>query len=119
MNVEELLDRVADDGRGAGRSFGPPFEKDGCLVIPVAFVVSGGGGGRGERNPDGPEGPPARSTGWGGGFGSVSWPLGAYVVKDGQVRWLPAVDVTRLVMAGAALVRALMRRRRHQLGSGR
>jgi len=36
-------------------------------------------------------------------------PTGAYVVKGGQVRWVPAVDVTMAVFASLALVRVLAR----------
>ncbi|MGH2795797.1 MAG: hypothetical protein ACRDKG_16010 [Actinomycetota bacterium] len=30
-------------------------------------------------------------------------PVGAYVIRGDQVTWQPAVDVTRLVTAGAAV----------------
>jgi len=36
-------------------------------------------------------------------------PAGTYVVKDGQVRWVPAVDVTIVVLASVSLVRVLAR----------
>ena len=36
-------------------------------------------------------------------------PAGTYVVKDGQVRWVPAVDVTVVVLASVSLVRVLAR----------
>lgn len=54
----------------------------------------------------------------GGGFGGLVLPAGAYVVKDGQVRWVSAVDVTIVVLASLSLVRVLARswsrrRRRH------
>ena len=45
----------------------------------------------------------------GGGFGGVVLPSGAYVVRDGQVRWVPAVDVTLAVLASLSLVRMLVR----------
>jgi len=38
-------------------------------------------------------------------------PSGAYVVKEGQVRWVPAVDATILVLASLTLVRVLTRTR--------
>jgi hypothetical protein len=56
----------------------------------------------------------------GGGFGGLVLPAGAYVVKDGQVRWVPAVDVTIAVLASVSLVRALARtwaRSRHRVRS--
>ena len=36
-------------------------------------------------------------------------PSGAYVVKGDQVRWVPAVDVTIVVVASLSLVRVLAR----------
>jgi hypothetical protein len=54
----------------------------------------------------------------GGGFGGLVLPSGAYVVKGDQVRWVPAIDTTIVVLASLTLVRALARtwirrRRRH------
>src|SRR2546422_6290994 len=113
MDVQELMSR-ASDSIGTGRSFGPAYEKDGLLIIPVAWVAGGGGGGSGEAprakgasetaTPDGDaKSKGERQIGSGGGFGAVSWPLGVYVVKEGQVRWVPAIDATRLLLAGVAL----------------
>jgi hypothetical protein len=40
-------------------------------------------------------------------------PAGAYVIKDGTVRWRPAVDVNRLlVTAGAVVIAYLLARAR-------
>jgi uncharacterized spore protein YtfJ len=55
----------------------------------------------------------------GGGFGGLVMPTGAYVVKGDQVRWVPAVDVTIVVLASLSLVRILARawsRRRRNHG---
>ncbi len=55
----------------------------------------------------------------GGGFGGLVMPTGAYVVKGDQVRWVPAVDVTIVVLASLSLVRVLARvwsRRRRNHG---
>jgi uncharacterized spore protein YtfJ len=92
----------ANEGMQAGRSFGPVIEAEGCTVIPVAFTAGGGGGG---------DAPTEGGTSSGGGFGGASWPLGVYVIKDGQARWVPAVDATRVVLGAFALARALMRTR--------
>jgi uncharacterized spore protein YtfJ len=51
---------------------------------------------------------PAR-TDVGGGFGGLVWPAGVYVVKGGQVRWVPAVDVTIVALVSLSLVRVLAR----------
>jgi len=101
MSVESLLAK-ASEGMHAGRSFGPVIEGDGCLIVPVAFTAGGGGGGEG-TNEVGP--------GSGGGFGSISWPLGVYVVKDGRARWVPALDATRVALGALALVRVIVRLR--------
>jgi hypothetical protein len=113
LDVPELLERVGESITGH-KSFGPTFEKDGILVIPVAYVFGGGGGGEGEEPPKPGEGEVPKK-GIGSGYGLVSWPVGAYVVQNGQVRWVPAVDPAVMVGAGAfalaVVIRALRRRR--------
>jgi len=61
----------------------------------------------------------AGRTDAGGGFGGLVMPTGAYVVKGDQVRWVPAVDATIVVLASLSLVRVLARawsRRRRSHG---
>ena len=41
MDVEKLLARTADNV-SVRRAFGPAYEKDGLLIIPVAVVAGGG-----------------------------------------------------------------------------
>ena len=112
-DVPALIGRIGDSISGH-KSFGPAFEKDGILVIPVAYVFGGGGGGEGEEppKPDGAE----PKKGAGGGYGLVTWPIGAYVVQDGQVRWMPVIDpalvMTTGALAFAVLIRSLRRKRR-------
>jgi hypothetical protein len=102
------------------------YEKDGMLIIPVALVAGGGGGGTarsrrddsaarpgappgaGQAGPGPAPGDPGRADA-GGGFGGLLLPSGAYVVKADQVRWVPAVDVTIVVVASLSLVRVLAR----------
>ena len=48
-------------------------------------------------------------TDTGAGCGGLVLPVGAYVVKDGQVRWVSAVDMTIAVLASLSLVRVLAR----------
>jgi uncharacterized spore protein YtfJ len=109
VDVERLLSRLGDE-LSVGRAFGPAIERDGTLIIPVAWVAGGGGGGAGEGGPNGPE-DSGSGSGSGGGFGGVTWPLGVYVVKDGKARWVPAVDVTRIVLAGLAVFRTVAKLR--------
>jgi uncharacterized spore protein YtfJ len=107
MTVEELLAK-ATDGFNAGRAFGPIVERDDCLIIPVAFVAGGGGGG--DESTEGTAGAS------GSGFGGVTWPIGVYVVKSGQVRWMPAVDATLIALGGLLVARTILKiraRRRH------
>jgi len=125
MDVEKLLMKASDD-LSVRRAFGTAYEKDDMLIIPVAIVGGGGGGGTGRpRRRDlaagpgsGPGGDPAghdaapQDSGAmdaGGGFGGLVLPAGAYVVKGGRVRWVPAVDMTIVVLASVSLVRVLAR----------
>jgi uncharacterized spore protein YtfJ len=91
MGVAEIL-ATAKETITVSRVFGEPHEVAGLTLVPVA-VVSGGGGGGGSQDENGGEG---------GGFGMNGRPAGAYVIKDGQVSWHPAVDVTRIVTVGVA-----------------
>ncbi len=75
------------------RVFGEPFEKDGVTVIPAARVAGGGGGGSGSEE-DGPQGE-------GGGFGINASPAGAFVIGEGTVKWVPAIDPARMIGAVA------------------
>jgi uncharacterized spore protein YtfJ len=136
MDLKDLLSR-ASEHLSVSRAFGAAYEKDGSLIIPVAFVAGGGGGG-------GTDDPPAHGVhrhfddddddlenddeledeefdpidgehhqaplgGSGGGFGGVVMPIGVYVVKDDQVRWVPALNVTFIAIAALGLVRVLVR----------
>ncbi len=128
MDAENLLVKAADN-LSVRRAFGAAYEKDGMLIIPVAMVAGGGGGGVSRprhgspaARPDEPTAPgaPPQDSGRmdvGGGFGGLVLPTGAYVVKGDQVRWVPAVDVTIVVLASLSLARVLagawMRRRRN------
>jgi uncharacterized spore protein YtfJ len=136
MDVENILAKVAEN-LSVRRAFGAAYEKDGMLIIPVAVVAGGGGGGTGTaaipggdsavRHDDPAEPVPTEHDaasqdsgrrGAGGGFGGLVLPSGAYVVKGDQVRWVPAVDPTIVVLASLGLVQVLARtwtrrRRRH------
>jgi uncharacterized spore protein YtfJ len=93
MNVDDLLSG-AREAISVRRVYGDPIEQDGVVVIPAA-VVGGGGGGGGDSEDNG-----------GGGFGLRARPVGAYVVKDGEVTWKPAVEAGR-VMLGWQIVAGL------------
>lgn len=129
MDVESLLAK-ASENLSVRRAFGAAYEKDGLLIIPVALVAGGGGGGTGPARVG--RGDPAtgavhpssadhdeqsRDSGRadaGGGFGGVVLPSGVFVVKGGQVRWIPALDATIAVMASLSLARVLARTWAHR-----
>jgi uncharacterized spore protein YtfJ len=102
MDVQELMARV-QDAASVKRVFGEPYEKDGVSVIPVAKIGGGGGGGGGEG-----EGDDGKGKGWGAGGGFGGQPVGAFVIKDGKVRWRPAVDVTAIILRAQAVVIAAL-----------
>jgi len=88
MNVDELLEK-AKGGLETKLVYGEPYQVDGVTVIVAATVGTGGGGGD-SRDEKG-------RSGEGGGFGLSAKPVGAYVLKDGELRWESAIDVNRLV----------------------
>jgi uncharacterized spore protein YtfJ len=96
MDVQQLIAQ-SRDMITVKRVFGDPYEKDGITIIPAATVQGGGGGGGGE-------GPSGQGKGGGGGGGISARPAGAYVIKNGEVTWQPAVDVNRAVAVGGAVV---------------
>ena len=105
-NVDEILGG-ARDAITVRRVYGEPIEQEGVTIIPAA-AVRGGGGGGGDAEGNG-----------GGGFGVSARPIGAYVIRDGEVRWRPAVDVNRLMLGwqivsalAVLLLRPLVRRHR-------
>ncbi|ETK32627.1 hypothetical protein [Microbispora sp. ATCC PTA-5024] len=134
MEVGEILDRLT----GGQRVYGEPYERDGVTVIPAYSVRAGGGFGRGPEKGAGTDtgtSPGTDSGGTsggivaaitdrlpdgdsaGGGGGVIARPVGAYIVKDGEARWEPAVDVNRAILGGqilaalALIVWAVTRRR--------
>jgi uncharacterized spore protein YtfJ len=81
--------------------YGDAVERDGVVVIPAAAVFGGGGGGGGAGDT---AALPVRE---GAGFGVLARPAGAFVVREDEVTWVPAVDRTRLALAAAVTVVAL------------
>jgi uncharacterized spore protein YtfJ len=82
---------VVNEAKAAMRAsevFGTPYEKDGVTVIPAAKISGGAGGGGDNQQPQA----------GGVGFGVAARPVGAFVIKDGDVRWQPAVDVSRVIL---------------------
>ena len=104
MTPDEILTRVGDQ-LSVRRVFGEPVERDGLVVIPVAVALGGGGGGTG---PD--------EQGSGGGLGGMVRGIGVYSIRDGQVRFVPAVDTTALAAMGVLLAGLVLRARRRRRG---
>jgi len=112
----ERVNRAVEQARDAitvRRVYGDPIERDGTVVIPAAAVAGGGGGGGGVDAQG--------QTGAGSGFGLHARPVGAFVIRDGDVRWEPAVDRERQLAIAATLVgvglltlRSLVRGRRRR-----
>lgn len=81
------------------RVFGEPIERDGVLVVPVARVRGAAGAGAGEgRMGDDEEA--RHGHGGGGGWGAAARPVGVFVIAGGDVRWLPAFDLNRVILGG-------------------
>src|SRR4051794_40138475 len=107
MKVDEIMSQ-AREAISVKRVFGEPYEKNGTTVIPVAAVMGGAGGGEGmapgSTAPGGTapagtaEAVGANAGGTGGGFGVRATPAGVYVIHDGDVRWVPALDVGRVIL---------------------
>src|SRR5256886_17145116 len=84
---------VINEAKGAMRAsevFGAPYEKDGITIIPAAKIAGGAGGGGDQHEPQA----------GGGGFGVSSRPVGAFVIKGGDVSWQPSLDLNRGILMG-------------------
>ena len=46
------------------------------------------------------EDPQSQGKGSGSGFGMIARPVGAFIIREGELSWRPAVDVTRIVLGG-------------------
>lgn len=82
-NVDEMFKGVQDT-LTVRRVYGDPVETEGLTVVPAA-VVRGGAGGGGDSDHNG-----------GGGFGLNARPVGAWVIRDGDAEWKPALDLNRV-----------------------
>ena len=89
-NVDEMFTGT-HDAITVKRVYGDPIESEGVTIVPAAKVLGAGGG----------------------GFRVGARPVGAYVIKGGEVTWQPAVDVNRIIaltaLVGIALAFALRR----------
>lgn len=109
------IDELVADSRDAftvDRVYGEPYQSNGVTLIPAASIRGGFGGGEGEGSEDTP-------AGSGGGMGISARPVGAFQIKGDQVSWIPAVDLSRIIVMGqvvvviaALVIRSIARKRR-------
>jgi uncharacterized spore protein YtfJ len=96
MDEATVVERIRDVVR-VNRVYAEPVTVDGVTLIAAARVGGGVGGGTGRD-------PKSQGEGAGGGLGWGGRPAGAFVLRNGQVHWQPAVDVNRLITAVAAVL---------------
>lgn len=84
--------------------YGDPIEKDGTVLLPAAWVAGGGGGGSEIGGESG-------SERGGGGFGLYARPVGSWVLTGDGARWVPAVDLTAIVIVSGAVLMSFLRHR--------
>lgn len=104
MEMPDFLPQFAGH-LNARTVFSEPCQQDGATIITAAQVR---GGGRMNRQAEHDN----------GGMGMSGRPVGAYVIRGGEVSWKPAIDLNRVIFRGqlialtALLVFGLLRRRR-------
>ena len=98
MDVYEMVAQ-ARDAMGVKRVYDEPYEKEGVTIIPAARVSGGGGGGSGAEDDN---------QGSGGGYGVSASPVGAYVIRNGEVKWQPAFNLNRVILGGQLVVVAAL-----------
>jgi uncharacterized spore protein YtfJ len=99
MDLDTLL-QGHRDAITVRRIYGDPVERAGVTVVPGAVVMGGTGGG-GDADGDG-----------GGGLGLIGRPVGAWVIRDDEVTWKPALDLNRVAAFAFLLGLAFALRRR-------
>ena len=92
MEVQNVVAQ-ARDALTVKRVFGEPYEKDGVTIIPAARIQGGAGGGSGEDTQ-------GRGKGSGSGSAMPARPVGAFIIREGELSWRPAVDVNRIILGG-------------------
>jgi uncharacterized spore protein YtfJ len=112
MNATDVLAKVRD-AMTVRTAIGDPVVQDGVVVLPAAKIRGGAGGGvDAEGVGDG---------GIGGGFGMTTTPVGAFVIKDGNVTWRPAIDINKVILGGQIVavvalltIRSIVKARSHR-----
>jgi uncharacterized spore protein YtfJ len=110
VDVQQLIES-ARDALPVRRVFGDPIDQNGTRIIAAARVRGGGGGGGGSA-------PGREGRGSGAGFGMIANPAGAFIVSDHDVKWRPAVNAERIVLASLVFAAFAMWMRRSILLRG-
>ncbi|MBV9453404.1 MAG: hypothetical protein JOZ19_04690 [Rubrobacter sp.] len=112
MDVFEMVSQ-AREAMTVRRVYGDPYEKEGVTIIPAAKVRGGADAGGGKDN----------KRGSGVGYRIDATPVGAYVIKEGKVKWKPAFNLNRAILGGQTVavvallvVRSLVRARAGEHG---
>src|SRR3977135_3434834 len=87
MNALDVVNQMRD-AITVRPVYGEPYQAGGAPIIHAPHVGGGGGGG-GETQGNG-----------GRGFGLSARPVGAWVIKDGDATWRPALDLNRVIFMG-------------------
>src|SRR2546421_225077 len=78
--------------------FGEPITHEGIVVIPVARIGGMAGAGTGNRSDTGTSEGAGKSEG--AGFSMRAAPVGVFVIRNGTVRWRPAVNINKIIFGG-------------------
>ena len=92
MDVQDITSQ-ARDALTVKRVFGEPYEKDGLTIIPAARVQGAVGAGGGED-------PQTQGKGSGGWLRHDRPPGRAFIIRNGELTWRPAIDATRIAIGG-------------------
>lgn len=105
VDVRQMFDQAREVM--SRRVYSEPYERNGVTVILASRVQGGGGGGAGEGQ-EGAGSPHSTGSGWGGGFGINARPVGAFVIKGDDVRFVPALDLNRVIVGGQLVALAAL-----------
>jgi uncharacterized spore protein YtfJ len=99
--------KMGKDAFGRSQIFGEPVVHGDVVVIPVGRMRGGAGGGGGSGSGEPGHAPSTGSgaetmtgEGAGHGWGMDAKATGAYVIHGDKVSYMPAVEVSRIVVAG-------------------
>jgi len=113
--IRDLLTQIQTGARVTS-AIGEPVQIGDRVVLPVVEVRYGGGGGGGFGKAS--EHEKAEGSGGGGGGGVHIRPLGCWVISSKDERWIPALDINRVILAAGGIltlalltIRAIARRR--------